>query len=91
MYDEIRRTRKQNGREGMANDLFVWSEKKYSPNSIVFVPRLVCWTERFPLAVQIIFQKKQMLRALCEFLKFRGVVLNSKTLDTGAERRLKLR
>ena len=38
-------------------------------------------------------EKKQMLRALREFLKFRrsrGVVLNFKTLDTGAERRLKL-
>ena len=40
-------------------------------------------TKQFPLAVQIIFKKKQMLRALREFLKCRGVVVNSKTLDTG--------
>ena len=41
-------------------------------NNISRVPCLVSCTERFPLAVQIVFQKKQMLRALREFLKCRA-------------------
>ena len=41
----------------------------YSVQDCSFLANCYCCTERFPLAVQIIFQKKQMLRALCEFLK----------------------
>ena len=53
----------------------------------MFIPCLVSCTEQFPLAVQIIFQKKQMLQVLREFLKCRGVVVNSKQWIR--ERRLK--
>ena len=56
----------------IGEDLFTQlAKRKYSPNSIVFFPCLVSWTEQFPLAVQIIFQKKQ-LQELREFLKCRG-------------------
>ena len=58
MYDEIRQIRKQ-----MVDNLFVRSAKKNICflNLIVFVPFLASCNEQFPLAVQIIFQKKQML------------------------------
>ena len=51
------------------------------PGSCLFHVWLVALS-KFPLAVQLIFQKKQMLRALREFVKCRGVLFNLKTLDS---------
>lgn len=64
--------------------------KLYFPNSIVFVPCLVnC--ERFPLEVRIIFQKKQMLRALRELWKHRAaVVVNYKKTKYGRREKVKV-
>ena len=59
----------------------------------MFAPCLVSCTERFPLAVQIIFSEETVAASvtlILEVLRNRGVVVNSKTLDTGAERRPKL-
>ena len=63
MYDE--NTKKEGVKivDDLQLGLFVRSaERKLSfPNLIVFFPCLVSCTERFPLDVQIIFHKKQML------------------------------
>ena len=58
-------------------------KKEYFPNSIAFLPCLVSCIEQFPLAVQIILQKKQMLQVLREFLKCKEILVNSQTLDVG--------
>ena len=71
MHDEISK-QKQMGRKALVDaDLFVRSgrRKLYFPNSIVIVSCLVSYSERFPLAVQNIFQKQEILRALREFLQ----------------------
>ena len=86
MYGEIRQIRKQEGSDAQYVLVVQMAKKK-----IFFGLDCGCsmfgllHSEQFPLAVQIIFQKKQMLQALRKFLKCRRVVVNLKTLDTGGK------
>ena len=77
----VRRDKTNKKTDGRQFGCAVGKKKIIFPEFDCLCSHLVSCTEQFPLAVQITFQKKQMLQALCEFLKCRRVVVNSEARE----------